>query len=70
MRRITKGRTVVLIAHRLSTLRGADRIVTVEQGRLIEDGTHESLLAAGGRYAELWRLQAGGPAPLLTERPA
>ena len=59
MRRITQGRTVVLIAHRLSTLRGADRIVTIEQGRLIEDGDHASLLRAGGRYAELWRLQSG-----------
>jgi len=64
MRSITRDRTVVLIAHRLSTLRNADRIVTIEQGRLIEDGTHESLLRAGGRYAELWRLQAGSPAPV------
>jgi len=63
MRRITYNRTVIVIAHRLSTLRGADRIVTIEQGRLIEDGTHASLLAAGGRYAELWRLQAGDLAP-------
>jgi subfamily B ATP-binding cassette protein HlyB/CyaB len=62
MRRITQNRTVVIIAHRLSTLRGADRIVTVEQGRLIEDGTHDSLLRAGGRYADLWRLQSGVPA--------
>jgi subfamily B ATP-binding cassette protein HlyB/CyaB len=69
MRRITQGRTVVLIAHRLSTLRGADRIVTVEQGRLIEDGTHESLLAAHGRYAELWNLQAGGPSERLVPAP-
>jgi subfamily B ATP-binding cassette protein HlyB/CyaB len=60
MRRITQGRTVIIIAHRLSTLRNADRIVTVEQGRLIEDGTHESLLRAGGRYATLWRLQSDG----------
>ncbi|MGI8839919.1 MAG: type I secretion system permease/ATPase [Caulobacteraceae bacterium] len=62
MRRITHSRTVIVIAHRLSTLRGADRIVTIEQGRLIEDGSHTGLLAAGGRYAELWRLQAGDPA--------
>jgi len=59
MRRICQDRTVLLIAHRLSTLRGADRIVTIEDGRLIEDGTHESLLRAGGRYARLWRLQSG-----------
>ncbi|HXU99442.1 MAG TPA: type I secretion system permease/ATPase [Caulobacteraceae bacterium] len=59
MRRITQNRTVVIIAHRLSTLRGTDRIITIEQGRLIEDGTHESLLRAGGRYADLWRLQSG-----------
>ena len=63
MRRITQSRTVIVIAHRLSTLRGADRIVTIEQGRLIEDGTHERLLAAGGRYAELWRLQLGDLPP-------
>jgi subfamily B ATP-binding cassette protein HlyB/CyaB len=61
-RRICAGRTVVLIAHRLSTLRGADRIVTIDQGRLVEDGTHESLLRSGGRYATLWGLQSGHPA--------
>ena len=59
MRRICQGRTVILIAHRLSTLRVADRIVTIEAGRLVEDGTHEALLRAGGRYAQLWRLQSG-----------
>ena len=59
MRRICAGRTVIVIAHRLSTLRGADRIVTIEQGELIEDGTHASLLNAGGRYAHLWGLQSG-----------
>lgn len=59
MLRICKDRTVIIIAHRLSTLRNAHRIVTIEQGRLIEDGTHASLLRSGGRYAQLWRLQAG-----------
>jgi subfamily B ATP-binding cassette protein HlyB/CyaB len=59
MFRICKGRTVILIAHRLSTLRNADRILTLDKGRLIEDGSHEQLLAANGRYATLWRLQAG-----------
>ncbi|MGH7023681.1 MAG: type I secretion system permease/ATPase [Caulobacteraceae bacterium] len=61
MRRICTGRTVILIAHRLSTLRLADRIVCVEGGHLVEDGTHASLLRAGGRYAQLWRLQSGEP---------
>jgi subfamily B ATP-binding cassette protein HlyB/CyaB len=59
MRAITQNRTVILIAHRLSTLRGADRIITIEQGRLIEDGDHAKLLGSGGRYADLWRLQSG-----------
>jgi subfamily B ATP-binding cassette protein HlyB/CyaB len=63
MRRITTGRTVVLIAHRLSTLRDADRIITLERGQLVEDGNHESLLRAQGRYAELWRLQSQAPTP-------
>ena len=59
MRRICQGRTVILIAHRLSTLRLADRIVAIEAGKIVEDGTHESLLRAGGRYAQLWSLQSG-----------
>jgi len=64
MRRIAAGRTVLVIAHRLSTVRGADRIITIERGRLAEDGTHEELVRLGGRYAQLHRLQAG----LQTER--
>jgi ATP-binding cassette, subfamily B, bacterial HlyB/CyaB len=59
MRRIAAGRTVIVIAHRLSTVRGADRIVTIDRGRLVEDGTHEDLLRRGGRYCQLHRLQAG-----------
>jgi ABC-type multidrug transport system fused ATPase/permease subunit len=51
------GRTAVVIAHRLSTVRAADQILVVESGRIVERGTHESLLAAGGRYAELYRTQ-------------
>ncbi|MBA2935974.1 type I secretion system permease/ATPase [Sphingomonas sp. CGMCC 1.13654] len=60
MQAICQGRTVIIIAHRLSALRMADRIVTVEGGRIIEDGNHASLLAAGGRYARLWRAQISG----------
>lgn len=59
MRRIAAGRTVIVIAHRLSTVRSADRIITLERGRLIEDGTHEDLMRRGGRYALLHRIQAG-----------
>jgi ABC-type multidrug transport system fused ATPase/permease subunit len=59
MSRIANGRTVFIIAHRLSTLRVADRVITIERGRLIEDGTHDELIKTGGRYAALWRLQAG-----------
>ena len=51
------GRTALVIAHRLSTVRAADRIVVLEGGRVVEQGTHPELLAAGGRYAELHRTQ-------------
>ena len=59
MGRIVAGRTVLIIAHRLSTVRGCDRILTIERGRLIEDGTHAELIRTDGRYALLHRLQAG-----------
>jgi subfamily B ATP-binding cassette protein HlyB/CyaB len=59
MRAIAKGRTVLIIAHRLSTVRMADRIITVEGGRVVEDGTHDELLKRDGRYAKLHQYQAG-----------
>jgi subfamily B ATP-binding cassette protein HlyB/CyaB len=59
MQEMARGRTVLVIAHRLSTLRLADRIITIERGRLVEDGTHDDLIKTGGRYAALYRLQAG-----------
>ncbi|ADI05471.1 putative ABC transporter ATPase and permease component [Streptomyces bingchenggensis BCW-1] len=58
------GRTAVVIAHRLSTVRAADLILVVEDGRIVERGTHTALLAAGGRYEELYRTQFEQPSPL------
>jgi ATP-binding cassette subfamily B protein len=57
---LTQGKTAVLISHRFSTVRMADRILVVENGRVQEIGSHEELLAKGGRYAELFQLQAAG----------
>jgi subfamily B ATP-binding cassette protein HlyB/CyaB len=57
MRGICAGRTVLIIAHRLSAVRFADRIVTIEAGALTEDGSHDELIRRGGRYAKLHRLQ-------------
>jgi subfamily B ATP-binding cassette protein HlyB/CyaB len=59
MKAIVTGRTVLIIAHRLSTVRRADRIITIDRGRLVEDGTHDQLMASGGRYANLHRIQTG-----------
>ena len=58
MRQIVKGRTVFIIAHRLMAVRVADRILTIERGRIAEDGTHEDLLSSGGRYAALYAMQS------------
>lgn len=59
LEKITQNRTTVAIAHRLSNIRSADRIYVMEYGKLVEQGTHESLLAQGGIYASLWRVQEG-----------
>lgn len=58
MAEIAKGRTVVTIAHRLSTVRNCDRIIALEQGCIVESGTHDQLLQHGGCYARLWQLQS------------
>jgi subfamily B ATP-binding cassette protein MsbA len=57
LERLMAGRTVIAIAHRLSTLRNADKIIVIKDGVVVEDGTHEQLLALEGRYAQLHRLQ-------------
>ena len=62
--RLTAGRTVIVIAHRLSTVRDADQILVVDDGRIVERGRHDELMAEGGRYASMWRsqdLDPGGP---------
>lgn len=59
MHKAAQNKTVFYISHRLSTTRDADRIVMLENGRIIEEGTHEKLLAANGKYAKMWHAQAG-----------
>ncbi len=59
MRQIVQGRTVLIIAHRLSAVRNCHRIITIEKGRIAEDGSHEELVKSNGRYAHLLRLQGG-----------
>ena len=59
IQRISQGRTAIVIAHRLSTVRHADRILVLENGAVVEDGTHDDLVARGGVYARLWSVQTG-----------
>lgn len=63
LKAMAAGRTVIIIAHRLSAVRQCDALITLESGRIVERGTHEQLLRAGGRYADLHRRQSGASAP-------
>ena len=66
LERLKAGRTTVVIAHRLATVRGADRILVVDAGRIVASGRHEELVAAGGLYADLARLQLDGEESLAS----
>ena len=57
---LMEGKTVIAVAHRLSTIAAMDRLIVLDEGRVVEEGSHEALLKAGGLYASLWQRQSGG----------
>ena len=58
--RLMEGKTVIAIAHRLSTIAALDRLIVIDEGRIVEEGSHDALIARGGLYAQLWKRQSGG----------
>jgi ATP-binding cassette subfamily B multidrug efflux pump len=57
---LMEGKTVIAVAHRLSTIAAMDRLIVMDQGRIVEEGSHQALLHKGGLYADLWTRQSGG----------
>lgn len=64
LERLTAGRTVLMVAHRLHTVRDADRIVFLDRGRIVEEGTHDELVRRGGRYTQFWEMSIGPASPI------
>ena len=62
--RLMEGKTVIAVAHRLSTIAALDRLIVLDKGRIVEEGSHADLIGAGGLYAQLWARQSGGFLPV------
>ena len=60
LNQLMHGKTVIAIAHRLSTIAEMDRLIVMDQGQIVEDGSHAELISRGGLYAQLWARQSGG----------
>jgi ATP-binding cassette subfamily B protein/ATP-binding cassette subfamily B multidrug efflux pump len=60
LQELMREKTVIAVAHRLSTIAALDRLIVIDRGRIVEDGDHETLIRAGGLYARLWKRQSGG----------